>query len=127
MRGTVAGALRGDGYDVVEAVSGFELLEEISPALLSDDPSQGPDAIIMDVWVPGIMGLSILGGLRDAHWPTPIVLIAGSREHAVREISLRLGADAVFERPFEIDDLRTFLLNTVPGTLRGPSGVYLAA
>lgn len=107
--------LRADGYEVVDVTNGVELLDELGNALLSDHPDEGPDAIIMDALMPGVSGLSILSGLRAAHWQTPIVIIARKRRRDLREASGRLGADAVFERPFDIDDLRTCVLNFVSG------------
>jgi DNA-binding response OmpR family regulator len=113
-RDCMVAALRADGYDVVAVTNGFDLLDELSTALLLGLPAQGPDAIIMDVWMPGVSGLSILGGLRDAGWQTPIVLITGGFGRELRGRSKRIGANAVFEKPFEMDDLRTVVMNLVP-------------
>jgi DNA-binding response OmpR family regulator len=112
-RRMVAAALRSDGYDVTEAENGFELLDQLRAPLLLSEPAEGPDAIIMGVWMPGVSGLPILEGLRDVGLRTPIVLLSGGFGHILRATSEELGANAVFEKPFDIDDLRTVVLNMV--------------
>jgi two-component system nitrogen regulation response regulator NtrX len=117
-RRLLASALRADGYEVVEAANGFDLLEQLSAALVFGDLAGAPDAIIMDLWMHGVSGLSIVDGLRDAEWPTPVVLISKDRGHERREELSRFGAHAVFQEPFDIDDLRTVILNLVPASGR---------
>jgi CheY-like chemotaxis protein len=117
-RRQLASALRADGYEVVEATNGFELLEQLSAALVFGDPAGVPDAIVMSLWMHGVSGRSIVDGLRDVQWSTPIVLISKERGSAPREEPACCGAHAIFEEPFDIDDLRTVLLNLVPASGR---------
>jgi two-component system, response regulator, stage 0 sporulation protein F len=114
IRHGLASALRADGYTVIEAANGFELLDHLSTSLLAGQPTDKPDGIIMALWMPGVSGLSILGGLRDASWRIPILLLTGCLGREKREGYRRLGANAVFEKPFDVDDLRTVVLNLVP-------------
>jgi two-component system response regulator (stage 0 sporulation protein F) len=118
MRDRVTCALREDGYAVLEATNGFELLDHISTSLLVNQVADQPDGIIMALWMPGVSGLSILGGLRDAKWPMPILLMTEALNRDLRETYRRLGANAIFEKPFDVDDLRTVVLNLVPGAIR---------
>ena len=118
IRHVVSRALRADGYMVFEASSGVDLLDHISTALLATRHNDKPDAIIMALWMPGISGLSILSGLRDAKWSTPILLLTGHLDRELRESYQRHGASAIFEKPFDVDDLRTVVLNLVPGATR---------
>jgi CheY-like chemotaxis protein len=114
VRQLVAVALRGLGYDIIEARSGAELLDELGDSLLEGDPAGRPDIIISDIRMPGLTGLEILAGLRQAEWPTAIVLMTAYADRATREEARRLGVDAFFEKPFDIDDLMTAVVNMTP-------------
>jgi CheY-like chemotaxis protein len=111
VRQLVAVALRGLGYDIVEASSGAELLEALADALLGGRAADRPDLIISDIRMPGLTGLEVLAGLRQARWPTAIVLMTAYSDLATREEARRLGADAFFAKPFDIDDLMTAVVN----------------
>lgn len=117
VRQVVAVALRGLGYEIIEARSGGELLDELGDGILSGDPGARPDVIISDIRMPGLTGLEILAGLRQAGWHTPIVLMTAYADHDLREEAERLGVTAFFSKPFDIDDLMTAVVNlTTMGT-----------
>jgi CheY-like chemotaxis protein len=113
LRAMIVTALRGLGYDPVEAQTGAELLEHLSDALLTGDASRGPDLVISDVRMPGLTGLGILTGLRQANWSRPFILMTAYADPGLREDAERLGA-AFFAKPFEIDDLVTLVVNLTP-------------
>jgi CheY-like chemotaxis protein len=115
VRQLVAVALRGLGYDIIEARSGAELLDALADALLYGSAADRPDVIISDIRMPGLTGLEILAGLRQARWPTAIVLMTAYADHTTREEARRLGADAFFSKPFDIDDLMTAVVNMTTG------------
>ena len=68
--------------------------------------------------MPGLTGMEILAGLRHARWPTAIVLMTAYPDPATREEARRLGADAFFSKPFDIDDLMTAAVNMTSGRRR---------
>jgi CheY-like chemotaxis protein len=111
VRQLVAVALRGLGYEIIEACSGAELLNELGEALLDGNVAGRPDVIISDIRMPGLSGLKLLAGLRQARWPTAIVLMTAYADLETREEARRLGADAFFAKPFDIDDLMTAIVN----------------
>ncbi len=100
-RAIVATALRTDGFDVIEARSGDELLERVSPPVLFSPP----DAIVADIWMPGLDGLAVTADLRGSGWTTPIVLMTADATDKVRTRARELRADALFQKPFEMRDL----------------------
>ena len=114
VRQLVAVALGGLGYEITEACNGAELLDELGDVLLDGDPAGRPDVIISDIRMPGLTGLEILAGLRQAEWPTVIVLMTAYADPATREEARRLGADAFFAKPFDIDDSMTAVVNMTP-------------
>ncbi len=105
--------LRADGYAVIEACDGRDAIDRIAPAMLFDENGIAPDAIITDVRMPGISGITLLSGLRANGWDTPIIIITAFDTERIRSEARELGADAVFAKPFDIDDLRTALAHVL--------------
>jgi two-component system, response regulator, stage 0 sporulation protein F len=109
LRGLVAEALRSDGYDVLEARDGVEGM-----ALLNDsmsDPSAHLDVVLADVRMPNLSGLGMLEQLRRCGVRLPVVMMTGFCPSSVEVVAKRLGALGVFRKPFDLDDLRTALMN----------------
>jgi DNA-binding response OmpR family regulator len=114
----LATALRQDGYEVIEAKSGAELLDYVGSSLLFDDDVPPADIIISDIRMPGFTGMGVLAGLRDIECDTPFVIITAFGTEETREEARLVGADAVFHKPFELDDLRTVVKNLLPRRAR---------
>jgi two-component system, response regulator, stage 0 sporulation protein F len=106
MRWLIASALRRDGHFVLEAQDGPGLLLEIGHAYWGDLPDQTPTVIISDLRMPGRDGLAALDGLRQHAWCPPFILVTGFGDEAVHHEAARLGARAVFDKPFDLDALR---------------------
>jgi len=115
VRRLVAVALRPFGYEIIEARTGAELLDAVGDNLLSENEDGRPDVIISDIRMPGLTGLEILAGLRQVKWSTIFVLMTAFADRETREEAQRLGADAFFAKPFDIDDLMTAIINMAPG------------
>ncbi|MFN8544355.1 MAG: response regulator [Candidatus Binatia bacterium] len=113
MRGLIAAALEADGYDVVEAGDGLELLDalEIAASRPRDTRFQ---LMISDVRMPGLSGLDVLAALRCAEWTTPVIVITAFGDDDTHAEARELGAMRVFDKPFDLDDLRTAVRQVVP-------------
>jgi DNA-binding response OmpR family regulator len=109
MRSLLADGLKADGYDVIAVPSGASLFEEIG-ILLFRGEAVPVDLIISDERMPGMMGSELLAALRRAEWPTPFILITGFGDRETHERAQRLGAAAVFDKPFDLDELRQTVL-----------------
>ncbi|WP_224369125.1 response regulator [Hyalangium versicolor] len=105
MRSLLRGALRRDGYEVIEAEDGPSLLRALVSGLLAEQ-SRAPDLIITDVRMPGFTGLEVLARLRSEEWNTPVILITAFGDEALHAEAARLGANRVLDKPFELEDLR---------------------
>lgn len=114
VRRLVVVALRGHGYDIIEARTGAELLDELGQFLISGEGTGRPDVIISDIRMPGFTGLEIVAGLRQAEWSTVLVLMTAFADRETRDEAQRIGVDALFEKPFDIDDLVTAVVNMAP-------------
>ena len=113
LRGALALALTGDGHEVLEARTGRDALEGIAGAMALEQNPCPPDAIVTDVGLPGVSGLTIVSGLRALGWRTPVIVITGQEPTKTRAAAERAGADFVLTKPFDIDDLRTAVLHVV--------------
>jgi two-component system, NtrC family, sensor kinase len=71
------------------------------------------DLIVLDLFMPGLDGLSLIEQLRARGYRTPILLISGQAtvEDAAR--AMRLGARGLLLKPFAPDELRTTALAIV--------------
>src|SRR5262245_46918642 len=110
MRNLLAATLRRHGYEVVEARNGEQLLDLIGSELLHPHTNAPVDLVISDVRMPGWSGLDVLAGLRSADWATPFIVITAFGDFDTHAEARRLGALAVFDKPFDLDDLCTVVL-----------------
>lgn len=115
MRELIASVLRQDGYDVLEARDGEELLDSIGHVV--DRPGACQESIAMiisDVRMPSLSGLDVLAALRCAFWRTPVILITAFGSEETHAEAGKLGVLAVLDKPFPLDDLRTLVRQAVP-------------
>ncbi len=97
LRGAIADILRETGYDVLEAASGTEGLH------LAE--RHAPDAILLDLAMPGRSGLEVLKELNQREPTRDIpVVIASAYALALLGDHPR-GADGVIQKPFDLAEL----------------------
>jgi two-component system, NtrC family, nitrogen regulation response regulator NtrX len=95
VRSALSGVLRDEGYQVEAVESGEACIDRLTRATY--------DAIVLDIWLPGIDGLSTLERLRQRSVDTPVVMISGhgNIESAVRAI--KMGAFDFVEKPLSLE------------------------
>jgi two-component system response regulator (stage 0 sporulation protein F) len=111
MRVLVAESLRADGYDVIEATDGADLLGRLEEAMSEDDPAKRALVVVTDVLMPNLSGLGVLATLRKAGHEVPVILMTGLADDSVPVVAKRFGAVALFRKPVDIDNLRTAVVN----------------
>ena len=89
--------LRYEGYDVVAVADGAAALAAID--------EQGPDAILLDVGMPHVDGLTVCRRLRNRGDRTPVLMLTARQELADRVAGLDAGADDYLAKPFELEEL----------------------
>ncbi len=88
--------LRARGYEVDEAGSGEEALVLAA--------RHHPDAVVLDLGLPGIDGIDVVHGLRG--WTTVPILVLSAREDEASKVeALDVGADDYVTKPFGMDEL----------------------
>ena len=85
-----------DGLDVLQAESGPEALEIMSAAK--------PDAVVLDIMLPGMDGLEVCRKIREKS-NVPILLLSARGEEFDRVLGLELGADDYLTKPFAVREL----------------------
>ena len=86
-----------EGYQVTTVNDGAAALE----AILEHEP----DAILMDVMMPFVDGLSLCRKLRERGDRTPVLMLTARHELSDRVAGLDAGADDYVTKPFELDEL----------------------
>jgi DNA-binding response OmpR family regulator len=113
MRRLLAEALREDGYEVLEARNGQELLTQVRSSVFRCDAGTPADALVADIRMPGRSGLEVLNVVRDADWAVPVVLITAFGDDETHAEANRMGADVVLDKPFDPEDLLAALRRLV--------------
>ena len=75
-----------------------------------------PDLIFMDVGLPSTSGIEATACLRAsaASKNIPVIMCSGWMAQKNREAALRIGAQAVINKPVSMDRLETILLHYLP-------------
>ncbi len=103
IREVVTQILRYEGYDVLDAGTGAEGL-----ALAE---KHHPDAIMLDVKMPGMDGFEVLQRLRAASIGAPVIVISGHGNIETAVAAVRQGAYDFMEKPLDRSRLLVTLTN----------------
>jgi len=89
--------LSDEGYSVVEATTGNEVVEKVKDT--------NPDLVIMDVRMPELDGIEALSKLKVSSPKTSVLIMTafGSSNNAIR--AMELGAFDYITKPFELDKI----------------------
>ncbi len=89
--------LSDEGYSVVEATTGTEVVEKVKET--------NPDLVIMDVRMPELDGIEALSKLKVSSPKTSVLIMTafGSSNNAIR--AMELGAFDYITKPFELDKI----------------------
>ncbi len=67
IRQSLNGVLKDEGYEVLEAKDGIQALKQIE-----SDP---PDAVLLDIWMPGMDGMETLERMKTQIPNLPVIMI----------------------------------------------------
>jgi len=120
-RGLITWMLRAQGFEVLEATSGVELLAWIGKAT-SAPKSRYFDVIVSDVNMPDLTALDVLTGWRYGGWPAPLILVTASADPAVRSEADASGALTVLKKPLQQDELSQAIARALRAIRRPAAG-----
>lgn len=120
IRVAVSRALEAVGFRVEEAEDGA--------AALTAARSRPPDAVILDLGLPGMNGIDVLAELRRTS-KVPILVLSGRADETDRVTALEMGADDYVVKPFLAKELaaRVRSLLRRAGMVGGPAQMDFGA
>ncbi len=112
VRDSLRRSLAFNGYEVDLAEDGQRALTAIA--------LRRPEAVILDVMMPGLDGLETCRRLRAAGEDIPVLMLTARESVADRVSGLDAGADDYLVKPFALDELLARLRALLRRTLGGP-------
>src|SRR2546421_495368 len=113
VRESLRRALELEGYDIELAADGNEALYRIE----TESP---PDAVILDVLMPGMDGLEVCRTIRRSGNTVPVLMLTARTQVEDRVEGLDAGADDYVTKPFALEELlarlRALLRRTADGS-----------
>jgi DNA-binding response OmpR family regulator len=97
IRALLGSFLEGQGYQVVLASDGNEALELVE--------IENPQAIILDIKLPGLNGIEVCKRLKkqEGTRSIPVIFITGFGDNKL--LALEVGADDFVNKPFDMADI----------------------
>jgi two-component system, OmpR family, response regulator MprA len=100
VRESLRRALELEGYEIELAEDGGAAL-----AVLEREEDSPPDAVILDVLMPGVDGLEVCRRLRRSGMRVPVLMLTARDEVENRVAGLDAGADDYVTKPFALEEL----------------------
>jgi two-component system alkaline phosphatase synthesis response regulator PhoP len=107
IRTVVRSVLEADGFEVVEAADGPAAL-----LLLNAILGRGPDAVVLDVMMPGIDGIEVCEKID--HTKVKVIMLSARDDAETKERATAAGADAYLTKPFSAIELLDAVEKLVP-------------
>jgi two-component system, chemotaxis family, chemotaxis protein CheY len=108
MRQMVSFTLKGAGYDVIEAVDGVDALNKAK--------GSSPDAVLTDVNMPNMDGITLIGELRKLpnYKHTPMLMLTTESSGDMKNKGRSAGATGWLVKPFNPDQLLATIKKVIP-------------
>jgi DNA-binding response OmpR family regulator len=107
IRKVVRTVLEADGFEVVEAADGPAAL-----LLLNAILGRGPDAVVLDIMMPGIDGIEVCEKID--HDKVKVIMLSARDDPETKERAAAAGADAYLTKPFSAIELLDAVEKLVP-------------
>ncbi len=107
IRKVVRTVLEADGFEVVEAADGPAAL-----LLLNAILGRGPDAVVLDIMMPGIDGIEVCEKID--HEKVKVIMLSARDDAETKQAAAAAGADAYLTKPFSAIELLDAVEKLVP-------------
>jgi two-component system, OmpR family, response regulator MprA len=118
VRESLRRALELEGYEIQLAGDGSEALYRL-------EGNEEPDAMILDVLMPGVDGLEVCRRLRGSGSKLPVLMLTARTEVEDRVAGLDAGADDYVTKPFALEELLARVRALLRRTTEGDDGEVL--
>ena len=118
VRESLRRALELEGYEIELAGDGNEALSRL-------ESSEEPDAMILDVLMPGVDGLEVCRRIRGTGSKLPVLMLTARTEVEDRVAGLDAGADDYLTKPFALEELLARVRALLRRTTDGDDGEVL--
>lgn len=109
LRRSTAELLKAEGYRVESFTNGAEFI--------ASEPTDRLSGILLDIEMPGLDGIGVLGALQERGLKVPVVVVTGQGDVPTAVKAMRLGATNFIEKPYVPDEL----LRALHDALHGPA------
>ncbi len=97
--------LEDEGYHILLAEDGFQGLK-----IMETEPV---DLVILDVWLPNMGGIDVLGRIKEDYPDVEVILISGHANIKVAVQAVKMGAFDFLEKPLSLDRTITVVENAL--------------
>jgi two-component system response regulator MprA len=118
VRESLRRALELEGYEIELAGDGSEALDRL-------ESSEEPDAMILDILMPGVDGLEVCRRIRGTGSKLPVLMLTARTEVEDRVAGLDAGADDYVTKPFALEELLARVRALLRRTTDGDDGEVL--
>lgn len=91
--------LSGQGYLCATALTGNDALTKLA--------MQDFDVVLLDIRLPGISGIEVLGKMQSHHRTTPAIIVTAISDVETAVETMKLGASDYIVKPFDLDRVNT--------------------
>jgi len=102
---SLEGLLIDEGFETLRASNGYEALKIIE--------SESPDLVLLDIWMPGIDGITTLTEIKSTNSFLPVIIITGHGNIETAVKAIKLGAYDLIEKPLSIDKVIVAINNAL--------------
>jgi two-component system response regulator (stage 0 sporulation protein F) len=89
------------GYQVTLAPNGEEALKKFN--------QDRPDIVLLDIKMPGISGLEVLGRIKRLNKKIGVIMLSAFGDFDTIQKALEMGADHFIEKPFDLNRISKIL------------------
>ncbi len=97
VRESIREILRDEGYRVIEAADGTQVLDLIR--------NERPDLVLLDIWMPEVDGIELLKEIKKAAPQVNVIMISGHGNIHTAVTATKLGAFDFMEKPLSLEGL----------------------
>src|SRR5579859_4684949 len=100
VREVLAGVLNDEGYDVIQASTGQQALDE-----LTKSDKNRPALALVDIRMPDIDGIAVLQHMLEQGVDVPVILVTGFSTASKTIKAMQMGAADYLTKPFDLDEV----------------------